>query len=99
MASRPGSVVASFHQSCGPSRRKASMRIMAAPLPWFFTGGSTVKPASRQWSSYFLPGDVVFIDAVMRKIVDGLCVTSFAHPVDVEGEHLPDRLVIVENPN
>jgi len=28
--------------------RSASMRIIAAPLPWFFTGGSTAKPASRK---------------------------------------------------
>ena len=39
---------ASLNQSCGPSRRSASIRIMAAPLPWFFTGGSTAKPASRK---------------------------------------------------
>ena len=35
-------------QSCGPSRRTASIRIMAAPLPWFLIGGSTAKPASRK---------------------------------------------------
>jgi hypothetical protein len=85
----PGFRCCSLNQSFGPSRRTASIRIDAAPLPWFLTGGSTVKPASQM---IFVPlaGDVVLVHAIVRQIQDGLLVAILAQPVDVMREHLAD---------
>jgi hypothetical protein len=71
------------------------MRIVAAPLPWFFSGGSTLKPASRRILVAF-SRDVVLVDAVMRQMDDDVLIAARAQPIHVKRQHLANRLVIID---
>ena len=85
-ASRPASVVASLNQSCGPnSRRTASIRIMAAPLPWFLIAGSDLKTGFAHMIFMRLPVTAVLTHAVMRQPADG------AAPSPAALSHLTNR--------
>src|SRR5882724_4619197 len=70
-------------------------RALALVLHRRLDGEAGVAPMVR----VFLAGDIVLVEAVVRKIVDRLLITFLAHPVYVEGENLSDRLVIIENAN